>query len=492
MEALKLSFPQSISPAAKKTAVPAQQDQALFASLLTSMSTTEAESPSDEQPPEEQVMEGLESVLAFLQELPVEEQTAEQEELQYAILHLQELKAGTVQVTAASQANRSLTEAAEASAKLIEALENVQQKLQVLSSLVVAESTASSVKKEAAAQTHTMNFTDLPEISKQLDKLIGVLEKEQQKAAAAQPGKSIGPELPVEGAKLVNELPRFLTETLKPVKELPKAPLETQGTLQQTDAVELEPSVKLQGVEELRSLNDTLKPVKELSKAPVETQEAVQEAEAVDLQPSVKLQGTEELQSPKVSADSKPAQEPTVQPTAGAAAEMVKAAGTQIRTEAHPPAAPFVRLPNLLEDLGGMLKSSMRMAETAEGMKMRVNIFPEHLGHLEILLTSTNGKLAAQIMASTPMAKEALELQLNQLRASLVQQGVAVEKIEVLQQNSQQPFSQQHSHAEQRFSQQSRNGTGRQEKNGYLQPEEEKAGERQPSVGHLMKVDYTV
>ncbi|MDQ0430674.1 flagellar hook-length control protein FliK [Planomicrobium stackebrandtii] len=451
MEALKLSFPQTISPTAKKAAVPAQQDQALFASLLTSLGTTEAELPSEEQASAEGVLENLESLLALLQEIPVEEQTAEQQELQYAILQLQELQAGNAQlnVTAPSQTSGSLAESTAASAKLLELLENIQQKLQVLSSIASAQSTGSSVVKEAAEQTNSINLINLPQISKQLDELIGLLEKEQQATLAAQQGKSIGQELPVEGGRSVNDIPRFLNETLKPVKELPKVPVETQGTSLQ--------------------------------------------AEEVALQPSVKLQGAEELQSPKVAADSKTAQETTIQPTTSVTAEAVKAAGNQVRTEANPPAAPFVRLSNLLEDLGGMLKSSMRMAETAEGMKMRVNIFPEHLGHLEILLTSVNGKLAAQIMASTPMAKEALELQLNQLRASLVQQGVAVEKIEVLQQSSPQPFSQQQSHAEQRFSQQQhKNGTANRDKNGYFQPEEEKASIRQPSVGQLMKVDYTV
>lgn len=451
MEALKLSFPQSISPAAKKAAVPAQQDQALFASLLNSLST-ETELPSEEQAPAEGLLENLESLLAFLQKVPVEEQTAEQQELQYAILQLQELQAAKAQVTAVpGQPNVNSTEAADNTAdKLIGLLENIQQKLQILDSTPPAEAAETPVFKEAATQKSSINLTDLPQISKQLDELIAMLEKEQQAALAVQQGKSTGQEVPhltpVEGVKVARDTPRFFNETLKPVKEIPKVPVETQETSQQAEAVEFQSS-------------------------------------------SAKLQGNEELQSPKLSADSKTVQEPTASVTG----EAGKLTGNPIRTETNPPAAPFVRLSNLLEDLGGMLKSSMRMAETAEGMKMRVNIFPEHLGHLEILLTSTNGKLAAQIMASTPMAKEALELQLNQLRATLVQQGVAIEKIEVLQQSSQQPFSQQHSHTEQRFSQQQqRNGTTKQEKNGYFQPEEEKNAVRQPSVGQLMKVDYTV
>ncbi|ANU09172.1 flagellar hook-length control protein FliK [Planococcus antarcticus DSM 14505] len=450
MEALKLSFPQTISPASKKAAVPVQ-DQALFASLLNSLGT-EAELPSEEQAPAEELLKSLESLLTLLQELPVEEEMVEQPDIQYAILQLQELLAGNTQLyfTAPGQMAGGAANAAD---KLIGLLEKIQQKLQVLSSEFTAKFIDPLVFKGTEEKNSNINLASLTQISEQLDKLIGILEKQPQTTSASQQGKSIGQELvnllPVQGLNPAKEALRFLNETLKPVKELPRAPVEIQGIPQQVEVVEL--------------------------------------------QPAGKLQAAEELQSPKVLVESKVALEPAVQPTATVAAEAVKAAGNQVRTEANPPAAPFVRLSNLLEDLSGMLKSSMRLAETTEGMKMRVNIFPEHLGHLEILLTSTNGKLAAQIMASTPMAKEALELQLNQLRASLVQQGVAVEKIEVLQQSSQQPFSQQHSHTEQRFSQQQqRNGTTRQDKNGYFQPEEEKAVERQPSVGQLMKVDYTV
>jgi len=151
----------------------------------------------------------------------------------------------------------------------------------------------------------------------------------------------------------------------------------------------------------------------------------------------------------------------------------------------------LIRFPNLLEDLSGMLKSSMRLVDGQEGIKMRVNIFPEHLGHLEILLTSTNGKLAAQIMASTSMAKEAIELQLNQLRTSLIQQGVEVEKIEVLEQSTHQPFNQQQPHAEHRFTQQqSKNSRS---SHSYFQSEEDVVKETtKPLPESLLKVDYTV
>lgn len=453
MEALKLSFPQTLSFSAK-TAVAPVQNQALFASLMGSLST-QAELPVEEQAPTSELAESLENLLMLLEELPADGQIPEQQELQYAILQLQDLQTKNQELNSTAPNSRSGTEQpmAEAAGKLLVLLERIQQKLQVLSDKFAAEFAVPPFLRGAEEKKSSTGSNGLAQLSKKLDELIGILEKGQQEVLASQQGKSIGQEpmkvLPVDGPKLNNSVSKSSTETIKPAEDLPKIP--------------------------------------------VEIQQALQKAEVKDPQAAVKHQNIEELQTTKAPNESKAPQEPAVQPPATVATEAGKTAGNQIRTEASPPAAPFVRLSNLLEDLGGMLKSSMRMAETAEGMKMRVNIFPEHLGHLEILLTSTNGKLAAQIMASTPMAKEALELQLNQLRASLVQQGVTVEKIEVLQQSSQQPSSQQHSQTEQRFAQpQQKNGTAAHNKNGYTQQEEEKLAERQPSVGQLMKVDYTV
>ena len=441
MDALKLSFPQKIGFNAKAAVSAPVQDQAAFASLLDSLSV-EVELPSEAQAGAEELLESLESLLAFLQELPVDEQTPGQQDIQYAIIQLLELQVGNAEINfpASSQMSRKIDLATNDAKKMIGLFEKIQQQLKILSAEFTAKFTETPVFTGAAEKNNGSNLKDLTQISKQLGELITVLEKEQQAIMPTQQLKTI--------EQTIKNLPPV--EGLKPVSEVPK-------------------------------------PV-------VEAQEVVKQAEALELQPAGKLQSAEEIQTAKLQADSKTSQETAVQPPATMATEAGKLAGNLVRTEANPPVAPFVRLSNLLEDLGGMLKSSMRLAESQEGMKMRVNIFPEHLGHLEILLTSTNGKLAAQIMASTPMAKEALELQLNQLRASLVQQGVMVEKIEVLQQSSQPSFNQQNAHADQRFaqSQQGKSSVSR-DRNGYFTAEEEPVAERRtPLAEGLMKVDYTV
>lgn len=90
-------------------------------------------------------------------------------------------------------------------------------------------------------------------------------------------------------------------------------------------------------------------------------------------------------------------------------------------------------------------------------------------------------------------AKDALDLQLNQLRNTLIQQGLTVEKIEVVQNSSQQSLGQQNAQAEQRFQQQQdRQKAGVRDTNGYQQVEEKSASERNRHESGTMKVDYTV
>ncbi|ANU14824.1 hypothetical protein B481_3507 [Planococcus halocryophilus Or1] len=436
MEALKPTFHQTNSLPVKTAAVPVQ-GQAVFASLLESLNLG-AELSNAEQQPAETLLENLSSLLESLQELSVEDQPAELQEIQYAVLQLQELQSEIPQPRFAviNQTVESAENVTDVNNKLIELLEKIQQKLQILTEAMTKEVQKSSGLAEIEESKKTVSFNEITQISKQLDELIGMLERKSQ--------TKIG----IEESKTLPEIPKFISEMLKPVKEIPKVPVDIQETPKITEKVEL--------------------------------------------QPIPKIHNGEELQSPKILTEVKTSQEAASQTVASIATDASKVTGNTARTEASPQSTPFVRLENLLEDLGGMLKSSMRLVESQEGMKMRVNIFPEHLGHLEILLTSTNGKLAAQIMASTPMAKEAIELQLNQLRVSLVQQGVEVEKIEVLQQSSQQAFNQQQSQSGQRFTQpQQRNGKTH-DNNGYVQLEDDKGAERQPLVGEMMKVDYTV
>lgn len=146
---------------------------------------------------------------------------------------------------------------------------------------------------------------------------------------------------------------------------------------------------------------------------------------------------------------------------------------------------------NLAEDLSGILKNSMKLTGSGENAQIKVSIFPEHLGHLEIRLSTVDGKMAAQIFTSNLVAKEALDLQVYQLRNSLVQQGITVDRIEITQQGASTSFNQQ---GEQRFAQQQQERRQTATKNGYQRLEEETAAfvRPSPSAGSVMSVDYTI
>ncbi|KOF09907.1 hypothetical protein AC739_12500 [Planococcus glaciei] len=187
----------------------------------------------------------------------------------------------------------------------------------------------------------------------------------------------------------------------------------------------------------------------------------------------------------------------TVEPQASSISASAEGAKTgqavqAVRAESQ---TPIVRLASLPEDLGGVLRGSVRLTGNGETAQFKVSIFPEHLGHLDIRLTTVEGKVAAHIFTSSLVAKEAIEMQLNQLRTTMLQQGVNLERIEITQQSPQQSFGEQAANPDPRFAQQQKQGNFTANKNGYQRMEEEPAA----AAGHslttdvsMMKVDYTI
>lgn len=116
----------------------------------------------------------------------------------------------------------------------------------------------------------------------------------------------------------------------------------------------------------------------------------------------------------------------------------LEAKGSERLAESKPAEAPVpsARFAHLIDDLKGLLRSQFQSIKQGEDSQIRIKIFPEHLGHLDIRITSIAGKISAQLMASHQMAKEALEFGLGQLRVALTQQGIQVERIEVTQQSN--------------------------------------------------------
>lgn len=64
----------------------------------------------------------------------------------------------------------------------------------------------------------------------------------------------------------------------------------------------------------------------------------------------------------------------------------------------------------------------------------KISLTPEHLGQVDIRIVMNNGQLTAQFMTSNAMAKDMIENQMAQLRASLSAQGLQVDRLEVVQQ----------------------------------------------------------
>jgi flagellar hook-length control protein FliK len=178
------------------------------------------------------------------------------------------------------------------------------------------------------------------------------------------------------------------------------------------------------------------------------------------------------------------------QPITGTVLQDVKASQSAQSVEAGTK-TPTVRMTNLIEDLREILSGSFRLRANEEGTQLRINIYPELLGHLDIRLTAIDGKIAAQIFTSSVTAKEALDQQIYQLRNSLIQQGITIDKIEINHQNSQLPFGQQQ--AEQGFSERhQRQGASSQNKNAYHMIEEEAVIERSHLLDGSLTVNYTI
>lgn len=92
-----------------------------------------------------------------------------------------------------------------------------------------------------------------------------------------------------------------------------------------------------------------------------------------------------------------------------------------------------VRYHHLVQDLQNILRMNISHNKPGVLQQIKVKIHPQHLGEIDIQLTSQEGKWTIQLLTSSRLALEALDRHLYQLQAMLYQQGVQVERIEVAQ-----------------------------------------------------------
>ncbi|MEH7438394.1 flagellar hook-length control protein FliK [Neobacillus drentensis] len=109
-----------------------------------------------------------------------------------------------------------------------------------------------------------------------------------------------------------------------------------------------------------------------------------------------------------------------------------KVIGNELKVETL---TPNLEVSDFAPEVSEWIGRFMKVTEGKSGStEAKFSLFPEHLGHIEIKVSSNHGQISAQILTDTPMAKEALEGQLQHLKLALQQYGYQVQKLDVVHQ----------------------------------------------------------
>ncbi len=84
-----------------------------------------------------------------------------------------------------------------------------------------------------------------------------------------------------------------------------------------------------------------------------------------------------------------------------------------------------------IREITQQIVEQVKVVIRPEQTSMEMQLNPEHLGKVNLNITSKNGVMTAQFLTQTQVAKEAIESQVQILRETLEQQGLKVEAIEV-------------------------------------------------------------
>lgn len=443
IDALKMSFQPQVNQAAKASKTKTEGTAAELGAFSQLLASASAETKETETSPTTEIQAKLEEILKALQDLPEEDLSPEQQEMLSAIVQLLSLQVKQLETTLEEQGLTQLKLEAEPANSDMSSAD--QQKTTVLLQQI-------QQKLEQLAASGNTEF-DMPTEFSRVETGNASIDSEQLELAVKQ-----------------------LTETIQELENKEAVSGKTSAS-QQSEKME---QVMKQLVQLTQNLEVQTAPA-EIVRTPIASAEASRIAQAVA------------AFQPQENADLAIEPEVQAEPAPAAPAEGTKAPAAPAAPRVETP-APVVRMANLVEDLSGLLRGSMRLSGTGENAQIKVSIFPEHLGHLDIRLTTVDGKVAAQIFTSSLIAKETIEMQLNQLRNTMLQQGVNLDRIEITQQSAEQSFGQQTANPEQRSNQQQKQGTAG-NKNGYQRIEEEMAaatGRSQAPDGSMMKVDYTI
>lgn len=112
------------------------------------------------------------------------------------------------------------------------------------------------------------------------------------------------------------------------------------------------------------------------------------------------------------------------------------------RKEAAP--TTFVLAEDFAETMNGLIVQKFDIRTQSGLSEARLMLFPEHMGQVDVRISMQNGVLTAVFQTDTAMAKDMLDNQMAQLRASLQAQGLNVEKLEVTHSPNASGLAQQH------------------------------------------------
>lgn len=104
----------------------------------------------------------------------------------------------------------------------------------------------------------------------------------------------------------------------------------------------------------------------------------------------------------------------------------------------------FIAAQQFPDQVAPFLIKQVQLAQSQGISEARIALVPEHLGHVNIHIVMKSGQMVAQFVAETMHGKQVLEGQLSQLRTVLQEQGIQVNKLEVLQGQPSNLFQQPH------------------------------------------------
>jgi len=98
---------------------------------------------------------------------------------------------------------------------------------------------------------------------------------------------------------------------------------------------------------------------------------------------------------------------------------------------------PFLPVSDFASEISKMAGHFVKITNGQSGnIAAKLSLYPEHLGPIEVKITTQQGQVSAQIITDTSIAKDTLQAQVQHLKEAMEQQGIVVQKIDIIQQPS--------------------------------------------------------